>query len=337
VQTTPTANIMPSKTLIMTATQTVPPASTQLSNPSVTAVPTLTPIPTSEPRPHLQLVFKYASDKHGAVYTLPFDLGCPPSAAPCIGKPELLFEYGKMISALLWSPDGTKAVIAALDENSGWDDIFLIDAKGQLVKQLTQTTTFEGGPTWLPDGKHISYVGCADGRCNYVKVDLNGNNPFLMLDTDYLTVNTISWFPDGNKVAFSGAISEPFSGIFVANPDGSELIRLTDPKNYNQYTPTISPDGKLIAFIRYNDPGDERADIILVHPDGSGEINLTKGKTTILRNLAWSPLEDWIAYNSCSDYGRCELFIIKSDGTLNINLSQGAEWELLGWRLIWAP
>jgi len=334
IQTMPTTSIMPSRTPIKIVTQT---ASSQPHTPTVTATPSLTLIPTSEPRPHLQLVFKYAFDKRGAVYALPFDLNCLTSAAPCIGKPELLFEFGARISALQWSPDGAKAVIAALDENSGRDDIFLIDAKGQLIKRITQTSTVEGDPTWLPDANHISYVGCVDGKCNYVKVDLDGNDASLLLNMDNLNVEALSWSPDGKKIVFAGTILEFYSKIFIVNPDGSDLTRLSAQETYRHFLPQFSPDGKWIAYGQDNDQGGELSDIFLIHPDGSGEINLTKGVMPTQGKFAWSPIGDWISYNGCFYLGGCELFIIKPDGTENINLSQGADWELLGWRLFWAP
>jgi len=254
-----------------------------------------------------------------------------------VGKPELLFEYGSWISSLRWSPDGEAAVLAATDEGDKFDDIYVVDAKGQLLKQITRTPYWEGFPTWLPDGQHVAYKTCNEGNCAYARVGLNGNDFSQILNINHLSVGSFSWSPDGKQVAFDATIMEPFSGIFVANPDGSDLVRLTDPGNYDQQTPVYSPDGEWIAYIAYSDPGDKSSDIYKFHPDGTGLVNLTNGLNPRQENLALSPIGDWIAFNGCQSYVRCDLYIIKSDGSVNINLSQGEDWVLLGWRAFWTP
>jgi Tol biopolymer transport system component len=53
------------------------------------------------------------------------------------------------------SPDG-RWVAFASDRNGGWD-LYLLDLTAGEVRQLTQTASFEGQPTWSPDGVWLAY------------------------------------------------------------------------------------------------------------------------------------------------------------------------------------
>ena len=57
----------------------------------------------------------------------------------------------------MWSPDGSK--IAFHSRRTGNLDLFVMNADGTGVTQLTSTSTFEFFPVWSPDGTKISYTG----------------------------------------------------------------------------------------------------------------------------------------------------------------------------------
>src|SRR6266567_4279588 len=72
------------------------------------------------------------------------------------------------------------------------------------------------------------------------------------------------WSPDGKWLAFEGHQGEK-SGLFLAQPDGSELTYLASPAGTNSPLPgtgqdfTWSPDAKQLAFVSAT-PGTEAAE-----------------------------------------------------------------------------
>ncbi len=126
-----------------------------------------------------------------------------------------------------------------------------------------------------------------------------------------------AWSPDGTEVAFSKFIPDPGNGgfhtaIFIAKQDGTGVRQLTSPREFRpdtcepdcsnvgvwaDHSPTWSPDGKKIAFIRIAGIGKEAGDynerghdIFLTTPAGGGPQRLTAVQDTGIHNgLAWSP------------------------------------------------
>ncbi len=83
--------------------------------------------------------------------------------------------------------------------------------------------------------------------------------------------------------------------IYVMNADGSDLRLLTDgaPGVINRY-PTFSPDGSLLAFVRY-EPKGKGYSLAVVGVDGSGLQHLFSSPDT-LGEPTWSPDGSKIAF-----------------------------------------
>jgi len=78
--------------------------------------------------------------------------------------------------------------------------------------------------------------------------------------------------PDGRRIAFAAAEGGN-TDIFVANRDGSGLVRLTST-SVNEDQPSWSPDGTRITFRRWQTLGTPH-DIWVMNADGSGQVNIT--------------------------------------------------------------
>lgn len=79
--------------------------------------------------------------------------------------------------------------------------------------------------------------------------------------------------------------------IFTMAPNGSNVIRVTESAD-DETQPAWSPNGKRLAFVRYDEPG--RAHIFVTDPGGP-EIQLTFGDT-VDEAPAWSPDGRFIAF-----------------------------------------
>ncbi len=113
--------------------------------------------------------------------------------------------------------------------------------------------------------------------------------------------------PDGTKIAYV----RQDDTIYVMNANGSGATQVTN----DGHSPTWSPGGKKIAFVR-------GMAIYSVNIDGSGLTRLT-GASTLNggSNLAWSPDGRKIAFESLNKYYDPAVFVMNADGSDIRNLS----------------
>jgi Tol biopolymer transport system component len=84
-------------------------------------------------------------------------------------------------SGPVWSPDGT--TIAFNSENELNDNIFVVDADGSDLRQLTHLTSGDAfTPDWSPDGSQLVYSSGSDELALWT-MDADGSNQVAILDT----------------------------------------------------------------------------------------------------------------------------------------------------------
>src|SRR3954468_3835762 len=82
---------------------------------------------------------------------------------------------GAYDSAPNWSPDGSQ--IAFESDQDGDMEIYVMNADGTDVRQLTHNTLHDEGPVWAPDGTRIAYTSGADNLNGDIWVmDADGTN-----------------------------------------------------------------------------------------------------------------------------------------------------------------
>lgn len=159
------------------------------------------------------------------------------------------------------SPDGKSvAFVSNRNENN---DIWLIPIEGGPARQLTTHTASDTDPAWSRDGKRLAFTTLRDDSKGDIWVlDLENNSETRITDSKGAE-SYPSWFPDGKKIAFSRD-----SEVWTIDLQTHKEERL-----FKGFYPSVSPDGRFIAFISFGSSGYNSAIKIKVQ---SGFTNLQR-------------------------------------------------------------
>jgi TolB protein len=123
---------------------------------------------------------------------------------------------------------------------------------------------------------------------------------------------------------------DPEMEIFSANPDGSDLVRLTNSKGYDAEC-SYSPDGRQILFVSDRD-GDP--DIYLMDADGTNVRQLTN-QPGYDGGPFFSPDGKWIAYRTDRlEKDMLQIHVMRADGSGDIAVTSG---QGVRWAPYWHP
>jgi Tol biopolymer transport system component len=163
-------------------------------------------------------------------------------------------------------------------------------------------------PAWSPDGRRIAFV-----RRGAVLVAGADGSAVRRLTRD-ASASWPAWSPDGDRVVFTGG-----RDLFTVSVATGRLTRLTRSRRpwIANFTPTYSPDGRMLAFSRSTDAFNN--DLFLMRADGTKLRRLTRTRGTESRfgeehGPTWSPDGRTIVFVS-NRAGNWELHAVRPDGT----------------------
>jgi Tol biopolymer transport system component len=135
------------------------------------------------------------------------------SAHPATGEISILRggkEHAVAIAngaeSLSWSPDGR--TIAFASDRDGNDELFLMNADGSGVRQLTHNAAADVGPSWSPDATELGFASDRGGAWAIWAIKTDGSHPHQLAHGGQAAVNPPVWSPDGRCIAY-GRIDQP--------------------------------------------------------------------------------------------------------------------------------
>ncbi len=226
--------------------------------------------------------------------------------------------------------------------------IFLtLNVSAVAVTNITQLTYgIDSGyayPSWSPDGSKIAYNYILGNNYSIWIMNSNGSNPVTLTRADinnpvyntsaYWVDSEPRWSSDGSKIVFERTLYREGGGlhgvfIYIINADGSNQKMLIAPA----YDPSISPDGKYIAFAAGGVPG------VPVTPEEGIGIFIMNIDGTNVKRIAYDYPRGSLESPSWSPDGKKIVF--SRDGIITIMNSDGSNMlstEQTGYYPRWSP
>jgi dipeptidyl aminopeptidase/acylaminoacyl peptidase len=110
-------------------------------------------------------------------------LGAAPTATPAASQPYTIQDQVTLrrLSSPRVSPDGKRIAFVLrstdMEANKGRTDLWLVNADGSGLRQLTTDAASDGQPEWAPDGQSLFFLSSRGGSSQVFRLPLDGGEP----------------------------------------------------------------------------------------------------------------------------------------------------------------
>ncbi len=247
-----------------------------------------------------------------------------------------------------WSPNGDRIAFLS-NRKEDKNQIWLIPLDGGEAEQLTNQKSGITALEWSPRGDAIAFLAPdppsdeeekrkkdkddaevidSNFKLSRLWVIETNTRMAIQLTTDNYHVDSFTWSPDGERIAFSAQptpkVPDSFNADLYVVPRTGGLAKKIVERDGADSSPRWSPDGKWIAFISNDGKRDWTGNryLCLTDPEGKSVINLTKSFDEEVVNLVWS-LDSSALYFSAAQGVSQPIFRIEAKGGTPAKLTTG--------------
>ncbi|MBU4211592.1 MAG: DPP IV N-terminal domain-containing protein, partial [Verrucomicrobia bacterium] len=137
--------------------------------------------------------------------------------------------------------------ILLIGNRTGKKEVYLCDADGHNLRQLTHDNTISMAPKWSSDGSRFVYTSFRSQFPDVYLVNLDTGDRKCI--ANYPGLNASAAFsPDGREVALILS-KDGNPDLYIKDLSGGGLTRLTSTRRAAEASPAWSPDGRQIVFV----------------------------------------------------------------------------------------
>lgn len=234
------------------ATLLTPPPQTPTPSTTASLEPTAAPTITSSPMPLAPTATFVATHRETVVLAIDDGLASHLYAfMPEEGRFQRLTDGAWRDIHPAVSPNGR--TIAFASNRSGYWDLYLLDMTDASLLRLTETTAYDGSPTWSPDGLWLAYESYEShsegGSLDIFIRPVDGSQKPVALADDPAADHSPTWDPQGRRIAFVSTRTGD-AEIWTANLDRVEdrFKNISRSSASLESHPAWSPDGTRLAW-----------------------------------------------------------------------------------------
>jgi TolB protein len=157
------------------------------------------------------------------------------------GDRKVIARYGGSNLMPAPSPDGSK--VAMVLSKGGWTDLYVANADGTGLKQLTKSREDESSPCWSPDGRWICFATKMGVRRVLARVSPDGGEVQRIRVAGVSNPSEPDWSPDGKWIAFTAQMGS--FQLCVVPAEGGEATVLVGGDD-----PSWAPNSRTVVFTR---------------------------------------------------------------------------------------
>jgi Tol biopolymer transport system component len=252
-------------------------------------------------------------------------------------EPDLVPPAGLSFAPGAWSTNFDLAFAGTSDSSPSKNGVYLsIDNGGGLlwgdIKRLTAPTggAIDTPIAFSPDSSRLLFIrgttqASQTGDLYVINKDGSGLRRLtpknVGVEVDDAFGAGASWSPDGTQIAFAGfgtAPSNSISSIYVVGATSGTAKAITTPNNYVT-SARWSPNASWIAF---DQPlTGSRHYQYLIHPDGSGLVQIGQGLNVGVCCSQWSPDGTMLVTQGGLTSDIVDLYIMNADGSGEVQLT----------------
>lgn len=149
--------------------------------------------------------------------------------------------FGARMAAL--SPDGTRLAFCYRG------DIWIADATGGQAKPITRHVELDAYPMFSPDGKWLTFSSTRNGNWDIFLVPASGGSVRQITFHSQPEI-AYGWSKEGSRLIYSATYDSDNPSLFTLDLRTLRFERILEDYLNMNYA-SFSPDGKLIAYLRY--------------------------------------------------------------------------------------
>jgi serine/threonine protein kinase/Tol biopolymer transport system component len=197
-----------------------------------------------------------------------------------------------------FSPDGSQLAFSWDGEGQDNRDIYVKVIGSEQPLRLTSDPALDGSPAWSPDGSQIAFLRERPGGRSEVRlISPTGGAERRLADVAAPAEYGLGWTPDGRRLA---AVDRPSPGmplglvlVDIATGVKETLTSLASSAGRGDAWPTLSPDGRTVAFKRSVAPTANHVHLVAVTGGASRPLAPT---TAVTFPAAWTPSGEEIVF-----------------------------------------
>ena len=148
---------------------------------------------------------------------------------------------------LALSPDGRQLALSVIE--GGHTDLWIKQLDHGPLTRLTFEGNINYRPAWTPDGRSVGFISDRTGRSLPYVARADGSGPTARIAIpDTNQIDEIEWSRDGQWMVYRTGVVAGLRRIGKWRI-GDSTAAAIEPGRFDQYMPTLSPDGRWLAYV----------------------------------------------------------------------------------------